>query len=141
MTANKVNKTYSLFSTTSVFLYSADAQNTSCAPGNTGDWFSMAVYPQIHNATYNSTFDMDYYSQQQMPWIYSLFKPFGMKGYIITTLGLDAPYSVLTLMYFSTAEQFDEALAAHGDEILARVPLFSSEYPPHYIGEVFDTVA
>lgn len=99
----------------------------------------MAVYPQVHNATYDSTFDMDYYSQQQMPWIYSLFKPFGMKGYTITTLDLTAPYSVLTLMYFDTAEQFEEALAAHGDEIFARVPLFSSEYPPHYIGEVFNT--
>lgn len=100
----------------------------------------MAKYPQVHNATYNSTFDMDYYGQQQMPWIYSLFKPFGMNGYTITALDLDAPYSVLTLMYFSTAEQFAEALAAHGDEIFARVPLFSSEYPPHYIGEVVYTV-
>ncbi|KAL7907807.1 hypothetical protein GGI35DRAFT_486813 [Trichoderma velutinum] len=128
-----------LFATASVFSQSAKAQDTSCAPGNVGDWFSMAVYPQIHNATYDSTFDMDYYSQQQMPWIYSLFKPFGMKGYTITVLERTAPYSVLTLMYFSTAEQFQEALAAHGDEIFARVPLFSSEFPPHYIGEVTNT--
>ncbi|UKZ83838.1 hypothetical protein TrVFT333_011651 [Trichoderma virens FT-333] len=128
-----------LFTTSSVLSKSVNAQEASCAPGNVGDWFSMALYPQIHNATYDSTFDMDYYSQQQMPWIYSLFKPFGMKGYTITTLERTAPYSVLTLMYFSTAEQFEEALAAHGDEIFARVPLFSSEFPPHYIGEVTNT--
>lgn len=96
----------------------------------------MVVYPQIHNATYDSTFNMDYYSQQQMPWIYSLWKPFGMKGYTITTLGLDAPYSVVTYLYFSNAGQFADAFAAHGEEIFARLPLFSSEYPPHYLGEV-----
>ncbi|PTB63434.1 hypothetical protein BBK36DRAFT_145466 [Trichoderma citrinoviride] len=126
-----------LSSTVAIFTHAATAQKTICA-GTTGEWFSMAVYPQIHNATYDSTFDMGYYSQQQMPWIYSLFKPFGMTGYTITTLGLDAPYSTLTLMYFPTAEQFEEALAAHGDEIFARVPLFSSEYPPHYIGQVYN---
>ncbi|KAL7808658.1 hypothetical protein V8C26DRAFT_432206 [Trichoderma gracile] len=126
-----------LSSTAAIFVHTTTAQNTICA-GKTGDWFSMAVYPQIHNATYDSTFDMDYYSQQQMPLVYSLFKPFGMTGYTITTFGQDAPYSTLTLMYFPTAEQFEEALAAHGDEILARVPLFSSEFPPHYIGQVYN---
>ncbi|KAL6879852.1 hypothetical protein HDV57DRAFT_517926 [Trichoderma longibrachiatum] len=126
-----------LSSAAAIFSHAATAQESICA-GSTGEWFSMAVYPQVHNATYNSTFDMDYYSQQQMPWIYSLFKPFGMTGYTITTLGLDAPYSTLTFMYFPTAEQFEEALAAHGDEIFARVPLFSSEYPPHYIGQVYN---
>ncbi|KAL7942845.1 hypothetical protein V8C42DRAFT_359854 [Trichoderma barbatum] len=80
-----------LFTTASVLSNLANAKDTSCAPGNVGNWFSMAVYPQIHNATYDSTFDMDYYSQQQMPWIYSLFKPFGMKGYTITTLERTAP--------------------------------------------------
>ncbi|KAL6693727.1 hypothetical protein J3F84DRAFT_379765 [Trichoderma pleuroticola] len=127
-----------LCATASVFSQPAKAQDSSSAIGNVGDWFSMVVYPQIHNATYNSTFNMDYYSQQQMPWIYSLWKPFGMKGYTITTLGLDAPYSVVTYLYFSNAEQFDQAFAAHGVEIFSRLPLFSSEYPPHYVGEVFN---
>ncbi|EGR46318.1 uncharacterized protein TRIREDRAFT_109949 [Trichoderma reesei QM6a] len=126
-----------LSSTAALFTHAATAQKTVCA-GSTGDWFSMAVYPQIHNATYDSTFDMDYYSQQQMPLVYSLFKPFGMAGYTITTFGRDAPYSTLTLMYFATAEQFEEAFAAHGEEIYAKVPLFSSEVPPHYVGQVYN---
>ncbi|KAK1240521.1 hypothetical protein MKX07_004549 [Trichoderma sp. CBMAI-0711] len=125
-----------LSSTAALFTHAATAQKTVCA-GSTGNWFSMAVYPQIHNATYDSTFDMDYYSQQQMPLVYSLFKPFGMTGYTITTFGRDAPYSTLTLMYFATAEQFEEAFAAHGEEIYAKVPLFSSEVPPHYVGQVY----
>ncbi|QYT06150.1 hypothetical protein H0G86_013015 [Trichoderma simmonsii] len=128
-----------LFTTASVFSQSAKAQDTACAPGNVGDAFSLTVYPQIHNATYDSTFDLDYYSQQQLPWVYSLYKPFGMKGYTINTLGTDAPYSIVTFFYFDTEEQFNEALAAHGDEILARLPLFSSEYPIHWLGHVFNT--
>lgn len=99
----------------------------------------MAYYAQIHNATYDSTFDMEFYSQQQMPWVYSLYKPFGMKGYTINTLERDAPWSVVTFFYFDTAEQFDAALAAHEDEILARVPLFSSEYPSRFVGDVIST--
>ncbi|KAL6814566.1 hypothetical protein J3E69DRAFT_375987 [Trichoderma sp. SZMC 28015] len=125
-----------LFATASVFSQSAKAQDTSCPPIG---WFSMAYYANIHNATYDSTFDMDFYSQQQMPWVYSLYKPYGMKGYTINTLESDAPWSVVTFFYFDTAEQFDAALAAHEDEILARVPLFSSEYPSRYVGDVVST--
>ncbi|RFU81796.1 hypothetical protein TARUN_386 [Trichoderma arundinaceum] len=129
-----------LFSAASTVSGSAAAQDSSCPPGRVGDWFSMAVYPQIHNATYDSTFNTEYYSQQQMPWICSLWKPFGMKGYTITGFNRESIYSTATLLYFSTPEQFDAALADSGEEILERVKLFSSETPTHYVGEVLYTV-
>ncbi|UKZ83837.1 hypothetical protein TrVFT333_011650 [Trichoderma virens FT-333] len=125
--------------TLAVFSHSAKAQVTACA-GSVGDWFAMAVYPSIHNATYDSTFDMDYYNQTQFPWVYSLYKPYGMKGYTITQLDSGAPYSVVTLMYFDNADQYHAALAAHLDEIWARVPLFSSEYPISYPGHITSTI-
>ncbi|KAH8799807.1 hypothetical protein F5884DRAFT_117463 [Xylogone sp. PMI_703] len=112
------------------------ALRDDCPAGHPGNWFSMAVYPQ--NDT--SWFDMEYYSQVQMPFVNSLWAPFGMKGYTITQLNASAPFSTATLLYFDNVEQIQAAFDDSAEEINKRVKNFSNRLPTHWIGEVLYTV-
>ena len=92
----------------------------------------VVVYKQDNQSIFNDT----YYLQVHLPWIESLWAPFGMKGYTVTRLEPSAPYSYITMSFFDSQDQFDAAFNDSGKEIYARVSHYSNREPIRWAGEL-----
>jgi uncharacterized protein (TIGR02118 family) len=87
-------------------------------------------------------FDHDYYSGKHMPMVLDRFKSFGMTRYEVDK-GLaggaprsEAPFAAIGRLYFGTAEEFQNAMGAHGAEILGDVPNYTAIGPVFLVSEV-----
>lgn len=94
------------------------------------------VYPKDAESTFNST----YYLKEQLPWVFDLWKPFGMKGYKVTKLDETSPYSFLTSSYFDNEQQFESAFADSGSQIYDKIPMFSNRDAVRWGGTVVEIV-
>jgi uncharacterized protein (TIGR02118 family) len=86
----------------------------------------MAVYVRKEG----STFDKEYYLSSHMPLTFKHWKKHGMKGYKVTELNADSPYSYIVVMDFETPEGFEAAVKdADTKEVMEDIKNFSSEEP------------
>jgi uncharacterized protein (TIGR02118 family) len=85
------------------------------------------LYPNIPG----KKFDHDYYARTHMPFVMDKFKSHGLIRYEIDTglaggaPGSPAPFISAVRLYFTTVEEVQSAIAAHGPEILADVPNYT----------------
>jgi uncharacterized protein (TIGR02118 family) len=84
---------------------------------------------------------MDYYRDTHLPLVRARWNPCGLRELKILH-GAGAPgggaptYSVIALLTFDSAADFDQAVAQHGGEILGDIPNFSNVQPLIQINEV-----
>ena len=75
-------------------------------------------------------FDMDYYLGHHMPLVRERWSSFGLheakviKG-VSTPDGGEAPFQVIALLTWDSADAFAKAAAAHGPEIFGDIPKFT----------------
>lgn len=80
-------------------------------------------------------FDHEYYARTHMPLVMARCKAFGLIRYEIDTglagraPGSPAPFVCIGRLYFDTLEGFQQAMAAHGPEILGDVPNYTDIEP------------
>ncbi len=76
-------------------------------------------------------FDHSYYAQTHMPLVMDRLKSSGLIRYEVDTglaggaPGSPPPFACVGRLYFNTIEEFQSALATHGDEILRDVPNYT----------------
>jgi uncharacterized protein (TIGR02118 family) len=84
-------------------------------------------YPYSHG----KKFDHEHYAQNHMPMVMDRCKSFGLIRYEIDSglaggePGSPAPFTCVGRLYFNTAAEFQQAMAAHGQEILGDVPNYT----------------
>jgi len=87
-------------------------------------------------------FDHDYYANQHMKMVVEKFGPMGLvkgeidKGIGGAAAGSPPPYLALGHMIFNSIEDFQKALGAHGDEIMADIPNYTNIEPQIQISEI-----
>ena len=101
----------------------------------------MSVIAVMYPAEGAGPFDHDYYMATHMPLVHRLWGPMGLTDSKVMrgTPGPDgaaAPYTVMTLLTFSSVDAFKEAAAAHGKEIFKDIPNFTSSKPVMQFNEV-----
>ena len=84
-------------------------------------------------ATSGSRFDLDYYMNTHMPMVRDRFAAFGLAGDQVMK-GDGAPggkeaFQVTTLLMFPAKQNFIDAVAAHGDEVMGDIPKFTDTTP------------
>jgi uncharacterized protein (TIGR02118 family) len=101
----------------------------------------MIVVSVMYPATAGARFDMDYYVKTHVPLVGARWKDCGLREAKILS-GVGAPgggaptYSVIALLTFDSAADFDEAVARHGAEVIGDIPNFSSVQPVIQVNEV-----
>lgn len=91
-------------------------------------------------------FDMDYYLGHHMPLVRERWSPMGLhearvvKG-IGTPDGGPAPFQVMALLTFDSADAFARAAGAHGTEIFADIPRFTDAEAAVQLNEFPETAA
>ena len=81
-----------------------------------------------------SNFDMDYYLKRHMPLVRERWSPMGLHDATVvkgvgTPDGQPAPYPVMALLKWDTADAFKAAAAEHGEEIFGDIPKFTNVQP------------
>lgn len=85
-------------------------------------------------------FDMDYYLGHHMPLVRERWSSFGLheakivRG-VSTPDGGEAPYQVMALLTWESADAFQKAAAAHGAEIFGDIPKFTDRQAQVQINE------
>lgn len=80
------------------------------------------------------SFDHDYYMATHMPLVRERWTPMGLTG---TTVmrgvpgpdGSAPPYTVMTLLHFTSMDAFKAAAGAHGREVMGDIPNFTAAKP------------
>jgi uncharacterized protein (TIGR02118 family) len=96
------------------------------------------LYP--HQAS--AKFDHAYYAQKHMPMVGSRLKEFGLiryeidKGVAGGAPGSPAPFMAACHLYFNAIGDFQKGMAAHGKELMADVPNYTSVTPQLQISEI-----
>jgi uncharacterized protein (TIGR02118 family) len=76
-------------------------------------------------------FDHDYYAEKHMPLVMDRLKRSGLIRYEIDrglaggAPGSSAPFTCIGRLYLNTVEEFQNAIAEHGPEILGDVPNYT----------------
>lgn|SRR5688500_3611557 len=89
----------------------------------------------------DSRFDMDYYLGTHMPLVRERWTPLGLheakvvKG-VSTPDGGPAPFPVMALLTWDSAEAFKAGVAKHGEEIFGDIPRFTNTQPTVQINEL-----
>ena len=103
----------------------------------------MVIVSVVCPAAAEAKFDMDYYRDTHIPLVGARWNDCGLREAKVL-LGVGAPgggaatYSVIALLTFDSAADFDQAVARHGAEIIGDITNFSSVQP---IIQVNDVVA
>lgn len=101
----------------------------------------MIVVSVLYPASPTARFDMDYYLKTHMPMVSARWKSSGLSDAKVLR-GAAAPgggapaYSVIALLTFGSAEQFQRAIEQHGEEIMGDVPKFTNLQPLIQISDV-----
>jgi uncharacterized protein (TIGR02118 family) len=101
----------------------------------------MIVVSVMYPASAGATFDMDYYRETHIPMVRASWDTCGLREVKVLhgggAPGGGAPaYSVIALLTFDAAADFDQAVALHGKAILGDIPNFSSVQPLIQINDV-----
>ena len=100
----------------------------------------MIVVSVMYPATAGAKFDMDYYREKHMPLVGSRWNGRGLRE-VKVLHGVGAPggapaYSVIALLTFDSAADFEQAVARDGAEIMGDVANFSSVQPLIQVSEI-----
>jgi uncharacterized protein (TIGR02118 family) len=98
--------------------------------------FVTVLYPNPPG----SRFDEEYYMQRHVPLLRQRWDGMGLSGaYVLrgagTPDGGEAPFRLITTLTFDSAEAFQKAAAAHGEEIFADIPRFTDVQPVIQLNE------
>jgi uncharacterized protein (TIGR02118 family) len=85
-------------------------------------------------------FDMGYYLGHHMPLVRERWTPIGLhEAKVVRGVGTPdggpAPFQVMALLRFESAEAFQNAAATHGKEIFGDIPKFTDVQPIVQINE------
>ncbi len=86
-------------------------------------------------------FNHDYYVQTHMPLCYERLKNHGMVRYEVDRglsgpdPGSEAPFSCMGRLYFTTLEDFQQGMSAHGVEIRADVANYTDIMPQWQVSQ------
>jgi uncharacterized protein (TIGR02118 family) len=89
-----------------------------------------------------SRFDMDYYLAKHMALVRERWTPLGMsQGTVVRGVaggapGAPAPYQVVASITFTSQDALNQALKAHGKEIMKDVPNFTDVAPEVQVSEI-----
>lgn len=93
------------------------------------------LYPKKDGAK----FDLEYYLATHMPLVTKTWSSYGLKGYTVTQLSGEGPYSISCVMEFESSEGFGKAIQDKGTaEVMKDVENFSSEKPVLVAGEIVE---
>jgi len=90
----------------------------------------MILISVMYPSGEGTRFDMEYYLGHHMPLVRERWSPLGLheakvvKG-VGTPDGSPAPYQVMALLTFESADAFKAAVDAHGAEIFGDIPKFT----------------
>jgi uncharacterized protein (TIGR02118 family) len=102
---------------------------------------TMITVSVMYPATEGSKFDMDYYLKTHVPLAGARWGSFGLRDAKVLR-GTGAPggaapsYSVIALLTFESAADFQRAVAAHGKEVMGDIPNFTNVQPVVQINEI-----
>ncbi|WP_375455791.1 EthD family reductase [uncultured Methylobacterium sp.] len=91
-------------------------------------------------------FDMDYYLGHHMPLVRARWSPMGLhEAKVVRGLrtpdGGPAPFQVMALLTFASADAFAAAASAHGPEIFADIPTFTDAQAAVQINDLPEAAA
>jgi uncharacterized protein (TIGR02118 family) len=101
----------------------------------------MIVVSVMYPAGAGATFDMDYYRAKHLPLVGARWNACGLREAKVLC-GVGAPgggpvtYSVIALLTFDSAADFNQAVAQHGAEIIGDVANFSNVQPIIQVNDV-----
>jgi uncharacterized protein (TIGR02118 family) len=101
----------------------------------------MIVVSVMYPASAGATFDMDYYREKHIPLVGARWADCGLREAKVLH-GAGAPgggapaYSVIALLTFDSAADFDQAVARHGAEIIGDIANFSNVQPVIQVNDV-----
>jgi uncharacterized protein (TIGR02118 family) len=98
----------------------------------------MVVVSVVYPAS--SRFDLDYYMRSHMKLVRERWSDMGLQEARLLrgTYGPDgsaAPYALITLLTFGSAQQFQAAVAKHGAELLGDIKNFTDAQPVLQLNE------
>ena len=95
------------------------------------------LYPH----TPGSTFDVDYYKTVHMRLVQDKLTPLGLLGCEVDAAveaeGESPPYAAIGYMFFDSAQQFQAAFDAVGDQLIADVPNYTNIEPVIQISQYY----
>lgn len=89
-------------------------------------------------------FDWDYYLNKHMPWVHKLTEPLGLvrtevdRGTEALQPGTQSPYVAVVYLYYNSLEDFRNAIATHGAELVGDIPNFTDIKPQLQISEIVE---
>jgi uncharacterized protein (TIGR02118 family) len=101
----------------------------------------MIVVSVMYPASAGAKFDMDYYRDTHIPLVDARWTDCGLREAKVL-LGTGAPggrpatYSVIALLTFDSAADFDQAVARHGAEIIGDIAKFTNVQPVIQVNDV-----
>jgi uncharacterized protein (TIGR02118 family) len=96
----------------------------------------------MYPTTEGKSFDYDYYANKHMKLVRERWSGMGLvkvevdRGIAGGAPGASAPYAAVGQVYFRSLEDFQKASKAHGKELFADVPNFTSITPQVQIAEI-----
>jgi uncharacterized protein (TIGR02118 family) len=103
----------------------------------------MIIVSVMYPATEGARFDMDYYLKTHVPLVGARWNPLGLREAKVLR-GSSAPgggapkYSVIALLTFDSAQDFQRAVEQHGKEVLGDIPNFTNVQPVVQINDVLN---
>ncbi len=88
-----------------------------------------------------STFDLEYYRKTHIPLVEERLTPFGLikteitRGIAGGAPGSPPPFHCIGVLYFNSAEEYHNGIAAHGPELRGDVPNFTNISPVRLVTE------
>jgi uncharacterized protein (TIGR02118 family) len=102
----------------------------------------MVIVNVMYPASVGAKFDMDYYRKTHIPLVRARWNGVLRDLKILTGAGTPSggpsTYSVIALLTFDSAADFDQAVVRHGAEIIGDIPNFSSVQPVIQVNDVLD---
>jgi uncharacterized protein (TIGR02118 family) len=101
----------------------------------------MVIVSVMYPATEGASFNLDYYLKTHVPMVGARWKDCGLREAKVLR-GSGAPgggsptYSIMTLLTFDSAADFQQAVERHGPEIIGDIPNFSNVQPVIQINDV-----
>ncbi|HUB11912.1 MAG TPA: EthD family reductase [Acetobacteraceae bacterium] len=101
----------------------------------------MIVVSVMYPATPDAKFDLKYYLDRHVPMVGERWNAMGLREAKILQ-GVGAPggaaatYSVTALLTFGSVAELEQALAAHGQEIMADIANFTNVQPIIQVNDV-----
>ncbi len=96
----------------------------------------------FYPATEGGRFDFDYYTKTHTPMVVTRMTPFGLKaltaerGVAGLAPGSPATYICVATLHFTSVEDMQRGLNAHGAEIMGDIPKYTDAQPVIQVSEV-----